>query len=189
MSQTAMESNRDNVVGACCPNGLRLHGTRVSVRVSDGLVAALLAPALTGLGCKLDDAAPDIVISDVAHAGMACVVIGGEEEATDSSRTVPNDRSAWRRIVRALHELKADAVEQAERSGAETLRGGLLTGRQVEVLQLVADGLSTQQAARRIGISAKTVNNHLGAVYARLDALNLTQAVLEAARRGLIQLR
>ena len=190
MGQVAIGSNQDDVLGGCCPDGLRLHGTRVSVRVSDDLVAALLAPALIGLGCRIDDAVPDIIVSDVAHSGTACVIIGGNEDATDSSRTVPNDRSAWMHIVCALHELKREAPDQMEGVNApEKLRAGLLTARQTEILQLVADGLSTQQAARRIGISAKTVNNHLGAVYARLDALNLTQAVLEGARRGLVQLR
>jgi DNA-binding CsgD family transcriptional regulator len=37
-----------------------------------------------------------------------------------------------------------------------------------------------------LGIAPKTVNNHLSAVYRRLGARNLTQAVLLAARAGLV---
>jgi DNA-binding CsgD family transcriptional regulator len=42
------------------------------------------------------------------------------------------------------------------------------------------------QAASQLGITSKTVNNHLGSVYRRLGVENLTQAVLRAIRFGLI---
>ena len=65
-------------------------------------------------------------------------------------------------------------------------RGLSITPRHAQILQYVADGLSVQEAARRLGITPKTVNNHLGAVYRRLGVENLTQAVLLAIRVGLI---
>jgi DNA-binding CsgD family transcriptional regulator len=61
-----------------------------------------------------------------------------------------------------------------------------LTPRHVEILQLVAGGCTTDEVGQRLGIAAKTVNNHLSAVYRRLRTRNLTQAVLRAARAGLI---
>ena len=65
-------------------------------------------------------------------------------------------------------------------------RGLSITPRHAQILQYVADGLSVQEAAQRLGITPKTVNNHLGAVYRRLGVENLTQAVLQAIRTGLI---
>lgn len=65
-------------------------------------------------------------------------------------------------------------------------RGLSITPRHAQILQFVADGLSVQEAALRLGITPKTVNNHLGAVYRRLGVENLTQAVLLAIRAGLI---
>jgi DNA-binding CsgD family transcriptional regulator len=61
-----------------------------------------------------------------------------------------------------------------------------ITPRHAQILQFVAEGLSVQEAATRLGITSKTVNNHLGAVYRRLGVENLTQAVLHAIRAGMI---
>ena len=66
--------------------------------------------------------------------------------------------------------------------------GDLLSERQIEILRLVADGRNTTQIARQLQISPKTVANHLAAVYRRLDAQNLTQAILRAIRLGIINL-
>jgi DNA-binding NarL/FixJ family response regulator len=64
----------------------------------------------------------------------------------------------------------------------------LLSDRQVEILQMIADGMSTKQAARALGITQKTVHNHLNATYRRLDTQSLTHAVLSAVRLGIIDL-
>ncbi|MCB1011896.1 MAG: response regulator transcription factor, partial [Microthrixaceae bacterium] len=64
----------------------------------------------------------------------------------------------------------------------------LLSDRQRDILQMIADGLSTKQAARELGITQKTVHNHLNATYRRLDTQSLTHAVLSAVRLGIINL-
>lgn len=65
----------------------------------------------------------------------------------------------------------------------------LLSERQVEILQVIANGLSTKQTARQLGITTKTVHNHLNAIYRKLDAQSLTHAVLSAVRLGIIELQ
>jgi len=52
----------------------------------------------------------------------------------------------------------------------------------------VADGQTTKQVARSLGIAQKTVHNHLNAIYRRLDTQSLTHAVLSAVRLGIISL-
>jgi len=64
----------------------------------------------------------------------------------------------------------------------------LLSDRQKEILQAIADGMSTKQAGRHLGITTKTVHNHLNAIYRKLDAQSLTHAVLSAVRMGIINL-
>ncbi len=64
----------------------------------------------------------------------------------------------------------------------------LLSERQIEILQAIADGMSTKQAGRHLGITTKTVHNHLNAIYRKLDAQSLTHAVLGAVRLGIIDL-
>lgn len=66
--------------------------------------------------------------------------------------------------------------------------GPLLSERQVEILQSIADGETTKQVARSLGIAQKTVHNHLNAIYRRLDTQSLTHAVLSAVRLGIISL-
>ena len=59
-----------------------------------------------------------------------------------------------------------------------------LTAREVEVLRAIATGLTNAAAARRLGISAKTVNTHLEHAFAKLDVSTRTAAVILAERRG-----
>ena len=71
---------------------------------------------------------------------------------------------------------------------AEDASQDLLSDRQIQILQAIADGMSTKQAARHLGITTKTVHNHLNAIYRKLDAQSLTHAVLSAVRMGIIDL-
>ena len=64
----------------------------------------------------------------------------------------------------------------------------VVTKREEEVLQLIADGCSTPEVAERLYISQKTVKNHLASIYQKLDARDRTQAVLLAVRMGIVHL-
>jgi two-component system NarL family response regulator len=61
-----------------------------------------------------------------------------------------------------------------------------LTGREVEVLALVADGFSNAEIAGRLYISETTVKAHMKNVLGKLDATSRTEAVALASRRGII---
>jgi DNA-binding NarL/FixJ family response regulator len=63
---------------------------------------------------------------------------------------------------------------------------GVLTKRQREILQLLADGESTGVAARRLGLSEETVKTHMKNTLARLDAKNRSHAVAIGLRESLI---
>ncbi len=63
-----------------------------------------------------------------------------------------------------------------------------LTGRELEVLQLLAEGLSNKAIALQLGISDHTVKFHVNAIMGKLDAQNRTEAVVRATRLGLIML-
>ena len=60
-----------------------------------------------------------------------------------------------------------------------------LTAREREVLDLLAAGHNNQQIAQRLGLSAKTVANHLSAIFAKLQVADRTQAILRARDAGL----
>ena len=63
-----------------------------------------------------------------------------------------------------------------------------LTPRELEVLAAMADGASNKAIARRLDISFHTAKFHVAAILEKLDSDSRTEAVLEAARRGLIML-
>ena len=64
----------------------------------------------------------------------------------------------------------------------------VVTRREEEVLQLIANGCSTPEVAEQLYISHKTVKNHLASIYQKLDARDRTQAVLQAVRMGIVHL-
>jgi DNA-binding NarL/FixJ family response regulator len=61
-----------------------------------------------------------------------------------------------------------------------------LTPRELEVLQLLAEGLPNKTIARRLSISEHTVKFHLNAIMSKLGAQSRTEAVVRATRLGLI---
>jgi two-component system, NarL family, nitrate/nitrite response regulator NarL len=63
-----------------------------------------------------------------------------------------------------------------------------LTPREVQVLELLAEGLPNKAIAARLGISDQTVKFHVAAISGKLGAANRTDAVRLAVRRGLITL-
>ena len=62
----------------------------------------------------------------------------------------------------------------------------ILTPREREVLERVAEGKSNRQVAISLGIAEKTVKNHLSAIFAKTGAADRTQAVMRGIRGGMI---
>jgi DNA-binding CsgD family transcriptional regulator len=85
--------------------------------------------------------------------------------------------------------LRLGAVTEAQRVAAERARGGNpdgLTGREVEVLAVVAEGASNREVARALSISEKTVARHLSNVFTKLGLSSRTAAAAYAIRHGLV---
>lgn len=61
-----------------------------------------------------------------------------------------------------------------------------LTQRELQVLQLAAEGLSNKEISAQLVISEKTVKNHVGNIFSKLQVNDRTQAVLYALRNGLV---
>jgi two-component system, NarL family, response regulator DegU len=79
-----------------------------------------------------------------------------------------------------------DEVRKLDQPSSEDER--VITRREEEVLQLIANGCSTPEVAEKLFISQKTVKNHLASIYQKLDARDRTQAVLQAVRMGIVHL-
>jgi DNA-binding CsgD family transcriptional regulator len=83
----------------------------------------------------------------------------------------------------------ADVALVAPTAVSESADGDVpLTPRELEVLTLLAEGMSNKAIARRLGISVHTAKFHVGALIDKFDAVGRTDAVAQAARRGVIHL-
>jgi len=63
-----------------------------------------------------------------------------------------------------------------------------LTPREIQVLELLAEGFPNKAIAARLQISDQTVKFHVASIYGKLGAANRTDAVRRAVRRGVITL-
>lgn len=86
--------------------------------------------------------------------------------------------------------LAASMLDESRREAtrAPEPKESVISPREEEVLQLVAEGLSLPEIGTRLFISVKTVKNHLSSIYQKLEARDRTQAVIRAVRMGIIRL-
>ncbi len=88
-------------------------------------------------------------------------------------------------ITRRQHDRGAPhEPRRVRRSTRENPAG--LTGRELEVLTLVASGLRNAEIAARLVVSEKTVDHHVSAVLRKLDVRSRGQASVQALRRGIV---
>ena len=84
-------------------------------------------------------------------------------------------------VARVIREFtRIDRMRQDQRR-----LSAQLTRREIEVLELLAQGLRNRQIAQRLFLSEKTVRNHISAILGKLHANDRTEAALIAARHGL----
>jgi two-component system response regulator DegU len=185
---------------------LESEGIKVVAEASDGAEAIRLA-----LEHK-----PDVVLMDVSMPGMDGVEAARRLVEADGRQrvvmlTMHIDRDVIDRAIRAgavgyltkdssisevilaiqlaangdrpmSPRLASAMLDEARREDA------LISAREEEVLQLVADGYGTNEIAERLYISGKTVKNHLASIYEKLNARDRTQAVLMAVKMGIVKL-
>ena len=120
-----------------------------------------------------------LVGTPVARARLRMLADGalsivGEAGDLRQARTAGGEADAF--LVASAANLTNDA------------RVEVLTPREIEVLELLAEGLSNKGIAQRLGISDQTVKFHVASISGKLGAHSRTGAVRLAVRRGLITL-
>ena len=97
-------------------------------------------------------------------------------------------------IVAAIHAAATGLVAvpfEASRvlsSNVKEPMGEALTPRELETLEMMAEGLSNKQIAYRLGISDHTAKFHVNSIFAKLEAGTRTEAVMRGIRMGLVKL-
>jgi two-component system nitrate/nitrite response regulator NarL len=145
----------------------------------DGVLAAVVRERLS----------TRVVLLDPAPGPEAWALLGDGAAGVLSRRVTPDAvRAAVHRVARggtALCEEAQAAVAgeiRARRPGERTL----LSPREQEVLELLADGLSAPQIARRLQLAISTVRTHIRHLYNKLEVSDRGQLVRHAMRRNLV---
>jgi DNA-binding NarL/FixJ family response regulator len=147
--------------------------------------------ALVILGRDADD---DAVFRAVQAGATAHVADDeGPAELVDAIRRVADGQDLLGETVAsrpAVVQRVADAYRELAVQGSRPgLTGGPVSPRQLEVLRLVARGLSNEDIAERLDISRQTVKNHLTAVMRTMGVRRRGEAVAVALRAGWLSAR
>ena len=94
--------------------------------------------------------------------------------------------AAWD-LARAAGRQRALGIRPGRRGPRQRPRSGWesLTGTELKVLQLVAEGLSNPEIAERMFISRGTVHTHVSHILAKLGLRSRVRLAAEASRRGI----
>ena len=191
-------------------------GLRRALEAEGIIVIGEAADGIEGVKVALATS-PDVVLMDVTMPKMDGVDATRQLIAADASKrivmlTMHIDRdvidralkagavgyltkdSSISEVVEAIHlaangdrpmspQLAVAMLQEARKAP-----DNIITAREEEVLQAVANGLGTGEIAATMFISQKTVKNHLASIYEKLDARDRTQAVLMAVKMGIVKL-
>jgi DNA-binding NarL/FixJ family response regulator len=97
------------------------------------------------------------------------------------------DVSAAAEIVITARE-RRQATQSVGPAAPDIVTAPVLTQREQQILELLADGLGNKQIAARLGITTNTVKSHLELLFDKLDVSSRAEAVATAARTGLLLL-
>ena len=166
---------------------------RTAVQDRRRLVREVLATLLAA------EPAVSSVICVATLEELSGVVAEGELDVVVLS-TLDDPPQAWLRDFLRLHRFTDDTsasclvaavcgylepVGGTARESTNTLRGSeILTQRETEILNRIADGMSSLQVATSLGISPRTVENHKQRIFAKLGVRSQAHAVAVALPSG-----
>ena len=134
---------------------------------------------------------PILLMIDAPNSGLVTHAMRAGIRGAIPSDATPQE------IESAVHAINAGLVVTTPTLLAELLPETQIFGealaeplssRELEVLDLLAEGLSNKLIAHRLNISEHTVKTHVASIFAKLGASSRTEAVSQAIRRGLVML-
>ena len=201
-----------NAVPSHAPDALRVvvvssaplvrAGLRTILGVFDDLDVTEADPSqLRALNAEVmlcDGSTPDIderlTAADVPALVLVRDAAGAADALASGARGVLARTAAPRRMHAALHAVAeaeividdafADTLLRHPRAEVEMIEP--LTAREREVLHLLASGLTNKEIGQRLGVTDHTIKFHVNGILGKLGAATRTEAVVQAARRGII---
>jgi len=164
--------------------------TAIAEHDPDVVIVDIRLPGMDGIATlkEIADRAPDartVVFSGYGDRGLLCDALAAGARGYVMKGAPPDD------LIRAVRMVnRGEAFVDPSLSPALLMLEGKmdtpLSDREREILQLLAEGLHTEEVAGRISLSAGTVKNDIGRAISKLDAESRVQAVAIALRRALI---
>jgi DNA-binding NarL/FixJ family response regulator len=168
----------------------------------DVIVLDLILPGMSGLDVAqklaMDESTARILVvtaTDDKSAVFEALRLGvsGYVEKTASVDEIADAIEAVARgelvFSKELERRAQVQLGEFARRARETARAlARLTPRERQVLALLAEGSSTRQIAKRLGLSDRTIESHIGNIYEKLDVRTRVQALYRAAGLGLVDL-
>ena len=164
---------------------------RVAIAASGAERIAALTKLLHSLGHEVVDSEeqPDVVLADQRRpeGPHPTLVLGGTD--AEAQGLLPENAggaeidAALRAVARGLIVRFSGARTSGFSAVQEAEARALLTPREAQILDAIADGLVGQTIARRLGISLHTVKFHVESVFRKLGARTRTEAVVRASER------
>jgi DNA-binding CsgD family transcriptional regulator len=135
---------------------------------------------------------PDCDAGAVAVRGLAALLLRAwdadpdrrDERLAGLLSALADPEPAAEDLATALEGLVLEAGRAGRGNGSSP--SGVLSQREVEVLALVAQGLTNRQIAGRLYLSQETVKTYVSRMYAKLGVTNRASAVVWALQRGLL---
>lgn len=172
--------------------GSLLQNLRVAIAARGMERAVALAKLLQSLGHEVvtTDQQPDVVLADQhrpEEGRYPTVVLGGTEVEAEGllgeNAAAAEIDAALRAVAHGLI-VRSPGVRTPGFSAAQEAEAlTLLTPRETQILDAIADGLTNKAIARRLGISLHTVKFHVESVFRKLGASTRTEAVARAGER------
>jgi len=166
---------------------------RVAIYATDLSRRSALSRLVTELGYIVvaDRSEADVILAEgdsfTDLAGRAVVALGASEhDVAGALSPLANARQidvALRAVAAGLIVRSPDRADPCFDSVPDSDARALLTPRELDVLEAVADGHTNKAIARRLGISLHTVKFHVESVFRKLGARTRTEAVAKAAER------
>jgi DNA-binding NarL/FixJ family response regulator len=160
----------------------------------DIVLVDLIMPGVEGVTAaqRISHEFPDVrvlILSSIDEdAAMVAAIRAGAIGYVRKNTSVQILLESIRAAARGEVQLSATAAARLVRELRETHEEQEhLTARELEVLQLVADGLANKVIARKLGISEKTVKSHVSTILDKLGVGSRTQAAMYATRMGLVR--
>jgi DNA-binding NarL/FixJ family response regulator len=163
----------------------------------DLVLMDLSMPVLSGIDatrrlCKQSGAPKVLILSmhadrhyveEVLRAGASGYVLK-DSASSDLLQAIDAVRAGESFLSPSITQRVVEAIARPEDQPAAAL--GTLTEREREVLTLIAEGLSSKEIARRLGVSLKTIESHRANLMDKLDIHKVSGLVRFAIRAGLV---